>query len=113
MRRMAIGPPTKPHGSEAVSAILQGTFNEDRMPEAERLTATLRRMWMLVRGETKLWAGASLFMVSGHGQAEGSEQPGPAMELGVRAASRRGHACHAVQARPCVSRPDLTRCAAA
>jgi ABC-type multidrug transport system fused ATPase/permease subunit len=41
---------------------LKGTFNEDGLPEAEKLTSTLRRMWTLVRGETKLIFGASLFM---------------------------------------------------
>ena len=34
------------------------------MPPPEKLSATLRRMWMLVRGETKLICAAALFMVS-------------------------------------------------
>jgi hypothetical protein len=42
----------------------QGTFDEQQLPKAEQLSATLRRMWMLIHGETRLIVGASVFMVS-------------------------------------------------
>lgn len=42
----------------------QGTIDEDGLPHAEKLTATLRRIWSLVKGEKLLIASASCFMVS-------------------------------------------------
>jgi len=41
---------------------LKGGATENSLPAAEKLSSTLRRMWMLVKGERRLIAGASLFM---------------------------------------------------